>query len=317
MKRGVEKMKTAIVIPARYASSRFPGKPLANIAGQSMLSRVVDIGRQVAQSREGITLMVATDDQRIAEHCRDIGIECIMTSDQCPTGSDRVLEAVRNKGEAFDTIISLQGDAPFTPVSAITSLLDAFEKDKNLEVVTPVVRLRWSELDKLREEKKETPASGTTAIVDTNGRALYFSKNIIPGIRDETKLREQGEFSPVLVHIGLYAYRADVLERFVSTPQTPYEKLESLEQLRLLESGISVQAVTLSVDAAMAQAGIDSPEDIARAEELLKQMQGHDNSTSSRFNQAMTASKSIAPVIEVDEVHVAVVGGEPVLCPAG
>ena len=261
-------MKTAIIIPARYASTRFPGKPLVSIGGETMLSRVANIARQAAHSLKNVTLAVATEDARIEEHCRQIGIQCVMTSDNCKTGSDRVLEAATHLGGDFDFVVGLQGDAPFTPVEAPVKMLEAFIGDPSIEVVTPIVQLRWAELDALRESKKVTPFSGTTCVIDAKGKALWFSKNILPAIRKEETLRK-GEFSPVFQHIGLYGFRFDILKKFVTLPEGKYEKLEGLEQLRLLENGISIQTVTLKVDAGMAQAGVDSPEDVERAEKLL------------------------------------------------
>ncbi len=262
-------MKTAIIIPARYGSTRFPGKPLVKIAGQSMLSRVVDVAREAAKGLRDITLAVATEDDRIEAHCTEIGVDCVLTSKDCPTGSDRVLEASAKLGGGFDFILGLQGDAPFTPVEAPRKMLEAFISNPDYEVVTPIVNLRWEELDELRESKKITPFSGTTCVTDATGRALWFSKNILPAIRGEDKLKQSGEFSPVFQHIGLYGFRADVLKRFVALPQGKYEKLEGLEQLRLLENGIWVQTVTIAVDLGRAQAGIDSPEDVERAERML------------------------------------------------
>lgn len=264
-------MKTAIVIPARYGSTRFPGKPLAEIAGKTMLQRVVEIGWRAADTRDGIALMVATDDQRITAHCADLGVDCVITSPNCATGSDRVLEAIHHNGGHFDVVISLQGDAPFTPVAALTGLMDAFENNNDYEVVTPVIRLRWEELGALREAKKTTPFSGTTVIVAPDGRAIWFSKNIIPAFRSEGALRVQSPvYSPVYQHLGLYAYRRDALEKFVRLPSGYYETLEGLEQLRLLEGGILIHTIKLDVAAGMAQAGVDSPEDIARAEDFLE-----------------------------------------------
>ena len=263
-------MKTAIIIPARYASTRFPGKPLAKIAGRSMLSRVVDIGRRAITGHDNVTLMVATNDQRIADHCREIGVECVMTSDECPTGSDRVLEAAQKSSGGFDFLVSLQGDAPFTPAEALSLMLEAAMDNPGLEVVTPVIRLRWSELEALREAKKTTPFSGTTVTIGPDGHALWFSKNIIPAIRKEKDLRGQGEFSPVYQHLGLYGYRTDVLERYVRLPQGHYEQLEGLEQLRLLENEITVHTVEVGLEKGLVQSGIDSPEDLARAEALIK-----------------------------------------------
>ncbi len=264
-------MKTAIIIPARYGSTRFPGKPLVKIAGQSMLSRVVDIGRAAAAQTDGtVILAVATEDPRIEAHCKDIDVTCVITSENCATGSDRVLEAAETLGGGFDVVLGLQGDAPFTPIAAVQSILESFATHPDLEVVTPVVNLRWTELDALRESKKITPFSGTTAIVDASGRALWFSKNILPAIRKEKDLRGTSDFSPVYQHIGLYGFRMDILKRFVSLPQGHYEQLEGLEQLRLIENGLWVQTVTIAVDAGLAQAGIDSPEDVERAEKLLR-----------------------------------------------
>ncbi len=261
-------MKTAIIIPARYASTRFPGKPLVKIGGQSMLSRVAAIAKQAAANIKNVTIAVATEDSRIEDHCNEIGIECVMTSDKCKTGSDRVLEAATHLGGNFDFVVGLQGDAPFTPVEAPLKMLEAFIGNPSLEVVTPIVQLRWAELDALRESKKTTPFSGTTCVTDAKGGAIWFSKNILPAIRKEQDLRK-GEFSPVFQHIGLYGFRFDALRKFVSLPEGRYEKLEGLEQLRLLENGISIQTVMLKVNAGMAQAGIDSPEDVERAEKLL------------------------------------------------
>ena len=260
-------MKTAIIIPARYGSTRFPGKPLIMIGGQSMLSRVVNIARE-AGGDEGIFIAVATEDQRIYDHAvKDIGVTAVMTSNQCKTGSDRVLEAVNKIDKNIEIAISLQGDAPFTPPEALIKMVSVIENNKSIEVVTPVVNLRWEELDKLREQKNITPFSGTTAIINKDGRALWFSKNILPAIRKEDRSQE---FSPVHQHIGLYGYRVDVLRRFVALPQGHYEKSEGLEQLRLLENNISIQTVTLNIPAGLAQAGIDSPEDVIRAENWLK-----------------------------------------------
>tara|TARA_B100000508_G_scaffold134382_1_gene125065 strand:- start:3 stop:806 length:804 start_codon:yes stop_codon:yes gene_type:complete len=266
-------MKTAIIIPARYGSTRFPGKPLTLIGGQSMLSRVVNVARTaIKQLGSDVTLSVATEDQRIADHANEIGVQCVMTSDNCATGSDRVLEAIDTLGGDIDFVLGLQGDAPFTPPEAPLKMIKAFQENQNLEVITPIINLRWSELDKLREQKEMTPFSGTTCVTDANGKALWFSKNILPAIRQEEKLYTMSEFSPVHQHIGLYGYRVDILRKFVSLPQGHYEQLEGLEQLRLLENGISIQTIKLEVTTGLAQAGIDSPEDVTRAEEMLERL---------------------------------------------
>lgn len=264
-------MKTAIIIPARYASTRFPGKPLAQIAGKSMLARVVAIGRRAARDYPDmdITVLVATEDQRIADHCADLDVPCILTSESCRTGSDRVLEAAQKSGGDYDFLISLQGDAPFTPPDAIRLMIEAARDNSALEVVAPVVQLSWAQLDELRGQKQTTPFSGTTVIINADKRALWFSKMILPAIRNEDELRRTQELSPVHQHIGLYGYRPAVLERFVSLPQGRYEQLEGLEQLRLLENGISIDTVQPAADLRKIRAGIDSPADIPQAEKLI------------------------------------------------
>ncbi|PCJ98634.1 MAG: 3-deoxy-manno-octulosonate cytidylyltransferase [Zetaproteobacteria bacterium] len=259
-------MKLAIAIPARYASTRFPGKPLAMIQGKSMLQRVLDLAHKAAEPYDDVTIFVATEDRRIADHVAELGATCIMTPPSCPTGSDRVLSAIRQFHEWPDFIINLQGDAPFTPPKVIRQIFDAFEKNPRAEVITPVHRLSWNDLDRLRKTKKTTPFSGTTAIIDEKKRALWFSKNIIPAIRNEDGLRKQSAISPIHQHIGLYGFRSDILENFCGLAQGEYEQLEGLEQLRMLENGIMIQTVHIDIDEGLIQSGIDSPEDIIRAE---------------------------------------------------
>ncbi len=258
-------LNIAIAIPARYGSTRFPGKPLAKIAGQSMLSRVVDVAREAA-GPDDIAIFVATEDPRIAEHTKEIATACFMTSDRCKTGSDRVLEALKQLPEMPDFVINLQGDAPFTPPSVIRALIEAFQKNPSLEVVTPVHRLSWNDLDRLRQNKTSTPFSGTTVIMDSQNNAKWFSKNIIPAIRKEDRTTP---YSPINQHIGIYGYRVDILKKFCALSEGHYEALEGLEQLRLLENNISIRCVPVEIPEGTIQSGIDSPEDIARAEALL------------------------------------------------
>lgn len=232
-----------------------------------MLSRVYELALAATSGMTGVNILIATEDQRIAEHSRSIGAPCFMTPADCRTGSDRVLAAVRQLPSQPDFVINLQGDAPFTPPAVVRAVIEAWQNNPGLDVVTPIVRLRWTELDQLRDNKKTTPFSGTTCVTASDGRALWFSKVIVPCIRKEDR---SSEYSPVQQHIGLYGFRTEVLKRFVSLPEGRYEKLEGLEQLRLLENDIRVQTVLVDVDLGMAQAGIDSPEDVQRAEELLK-----------------------------------------------
>lgn len=258
-------MKTLIVIPARYASKRFPGKPLHPIKGVSMLARTAEVARK-AGAASGAKVIVATDDERIAEHARGIGVECVMTASELPSGTDRARAAMKLAMPHADFVVNLQGDAPFTPPAHVAALIENAGKG---DVTTPVLRLSWDALDRLRERKKTTPFSGTTCIRGTDGRALWFSKTVLPAMRDEAKLRGQSDLSPVLQHVGLYGYSRTALERIAEMKLSHYEELEGLEQLRFLENGLSVYAVEVR-PAALPQAGIDTPEDAAHAEAALK-----------------------------------------------
>ena len=264
-------MRVLLVIPARYGSTRLPGKPLATIAGQTMLSRVHRIARTAAQGREHVDVVVATDDTRIAAHCTAIGAAWVMTSVACPTGTDRALEAMRQLDPTYDFIINLQGDAPLTPPDFITMMMHAFETDPAVEVVTPVVPLRWHELDQLRAQKEISPFSGTCVIVDRHDHAVWFSKQLIPAIRNEAERRQNEDWSPVLRHIGLYGYSRQMLETFVTLPRGPYEQLEGLEQLRILEHGYRIRVVKVDYQGRAAMSGIDSPADLKQAEALIAQ----------------------------------------------
>ena len=191
-------MKTAIIIPARYGSTRFPGKPLAQIAGKTMLARVVEAAAKATQGLNNASIHIATDHEDIAEHARGIGVDCIMTDESCKTGSDRVLQAAQQLGDRPDFVLNLQGDAPFTPPDIIRAIIETAQQNPDYPVITPAHPLRWNDLDRLRENKKSTPFSGTTVTVNAVGRAMWFSKNIIPAIRKEDLLREANDASPFI-----------------------------------------------------------------------------------------------------------------------
>ena len=262
-------LKFAVAIPARFGSTRLPGKPLAMIGGRTMLSRVVDVAREAIEGYDGAEIFVATDHVQISDHAAALGVQALMTPESCASGSDRVLAALRQLENWPDFVVNLQGDAPFTPPHVLHQLFEAFAAHPHYEVVTPVHRLRWADLDRLREKKEKSPFSGTSAVVREDGQALWFSKMILPALRGEEKLRSESDFSPVWQHMGLYGFRPDILEQFCRLTQSPYEILEGLEQLRLLENGIKVQTVAVEIEEGMIQSGIDSPEDLARAEEFL------------------------------------------------
>ena len=174
-------MRAVVIIPARYGSTRLPGKPLTLIAGQTMLSRVYGIARAAARNCEGVDVVVATDDARIGVHCEEIGAPWVMTPSTCPSGTDRVLAALVQLKRAYELIINLQGDAPLIPPDFVLALLKAFEIDSAIEVATPAVRLSWVELDGLRAQKRDSPFSGTCVVVDTQAmRAGFPSRSSRP-----------------------------------------------------------------------------------------------------------------------------------------
>lgn len=262
--------KSVIIIPARYQSTRFPGKPLAMIAGKTLLQRVYEIARAASESLADVEIYVATDDERIQQHAKELGAQVVMTASECKTGSDRALAACLLLPSTPDIVVNLQGDAPLTPPYFITAILSKLREDPQCDVATPVAQLTWQALDDLRNSKIERPFSGTTAIVDANENALWFSKNIIPALRQEEKLRQAGEMSPIFRHVGLYGYRFSALQKFETLSEGHYESLEGLEQLRFLEHGMNIKAVKVDYGMLPSMSGVDTPEDAEKTEKLLQ-----------------------------------------------
>jgi 3-deoxy-manno-octulosonate cytidylyltransferase (CMP-KDO synthetase) len=252
-------MKTAIIIPARWGSTRLPGKPLHKIAGRTMLERVVALARAAARAApEQTQIAVATDDARISAHCAELGVTALLTPENCPTGTDRVHAAVQQLSIQPDFVINLQGDAPLTPPDFIQALIERYDSAP-ADVMTPVVQLSWLDLDALRREKLQTPHSGTIAVFDPdNGKAHWFSKNILPAIRKEQVMRERETLSPVWRHIGLYGYSRAMLEHYIALPEGYYEQMEGLEQLRVLEHGYQITCVPVDYRGRPSMSGVDS-----------------------------------------------------------
>ncbi len=264
-------MRTLIIIPARYGSTRFPGKPLHKINGHTMLERVVGIAEKAcAQSSANneVRFLVATDHEDILDHCRSIGAPAVMTDPDLASGTDRALAAIENEDPQPDFVINMQGDAPFTPPEQVSKIITAAETLEG-DVFTPVIRLDWEALDTLRERKKVTQFSGTTCVRKPDGEAFWFSKQIIPAVRKEEGRREKGEQSPVYRHIGLYGYRLDALKRFASLPMGYYEELEGLEQLRFIENGMTVMTVEVETPR-ISMSGVDTYEDAELAEQMIE-----------------------------------------------
>jgi len=234
-----------------------------------MVARTAEIARQVTENRPNVDFVVATDDTRIQSVCEDLNLPVVMTDPDLASGSDRALAAAKAVGGEHDVIVNLQGDAPLTPPDYVEAVLARLETDPIADIATPVVRLSWAHLDRLRMNKQTTPFSGTTAILSEAGHARWFSKTIIPAIRKEDKRRTDWALSPVRQHVGLYAYRRAALERFTQLPLSTYEEIEGLEQLRALEAGLVIACAEVA-PTDTSQSGIDTPEDLARVEaELL------------------------------------------------
>jgi len=241
-------------------------KPLRPIAGRSLLHRAILAARVgIVAAGSDARLLVATDDARVAAHAAELAAEVVMTDAAIASGSGRALAAARIAVPEARRIVNFQGDAPFLPPTALPALLASREA-----VATPVVQLGWTELDALRRAKVAAPFSGTTCALAADGRALWFSKQVLPAIRDEAALRSRGPLSPVYRHIGLYLYARDVLERFEATPPAVLERLEGLEQLRLIEMGVAIRAIPVAAGP-FDLGGIDTEADIARAEALIAQ----------------------------------------------
>ncbi len=259
-----------IVIPARYASTRLPGKPLVRIAGVEMIKRVADIADSICRHNDDCRYVVATDDTRITDFCASAGIPAVMTSESCRSGTERCWDAVCQQPEKPAFIVNLQGDNPLCPPWVIQQLIDAW-RTCPADVFTPCIHLDWNEYDRLVEAKKTTPYSGTTVLVDKDGYALAFSKSTIPAIRKPEKARETLAKSPVRRHVGLYAYTASALENYFSLPESDYEMgcVEGLEQMRFLYNGLRVKMVEVDYRGRKTTSGVDSPEDVARVEAIL------------------------------------------------
>lgn len=247
-------MKFIAIIPARYASTRFPGKPLADMEGKPMIQRVYE---QVKQAVHDV--WVATDDLRIFETVLSFGGKAVMTSTDHRSGTDRIQEAYSKIGEDFDVVINVQGDEPFIQPEQIESLKECFDS-KDVELATLVKPFKKEDgFDVLFNP------NSPKVVINKENEAIYFSRSIVPYIRDvhHTEWLDKHAFYK---HIGMYAYRVDVLKEITQLPQSSLEKAESLEQLRWIENGYRIRVGYTDVETI----GIDTPEDLERAIKLLK-----------------------------------------------
>lgn len=247
-------MKFIGLIPARYASTRFPGKPLALLAGKPVIQHVYEQAAKVLDA-----VYVATDDERIYNKVLEFGGKAVMTSTEHHSGTDRIEEALEKVGGDFDVVVNIQGDEPFIAQSQIETLCHCFE-DGDTQIAT---------LGKPFEciEAVENPNS-PKIVVDNRGYAMYFSRSIIPFVRGVER-QEWLKKYPFLKHLGIYAYRTEVLKAITRLPQSSLELAESLEQLRWLENGYRIKVGITNVETV----GIDTPEDLQRAEDFIRSRQ--------------------------------------------
>ena len=259
-------MKTAILIPARYESSRYPGKPLVPLKGaggsaKPLIQRSYEAAQRVSGASE---VHVVTDDDRIAEVSRGFGASVIITSPECRNGTERCAEALQHLRDV-DLIVNLQGDALLTPPAFVEALIARMRDDDDALVATPALRLRNEEVRALQREEAAGRVGGTSVVTNARGEALYFSKRLIPHL--PAGALEQ-ELSPVRLHVGVYAYRPSALERYVTAPVSQLETLEGLEQLRFLDSGVPVAVVEVATPP-FALRELNNPEDVAPIEQAL------------------------------------------------
>ncbi len=228
--------RIAIIIPARFASTRFPGKPLALLAGPDGSARpLIDWTWAAAMAVPGIAeIVIATDDTRIAAHARMHGMAAVMTSEDCLNGTERCAAALPYLAAKPDIVVNLQGDAPLTQASMVTAVIDRLCADHETAMATAAVPASRTMLRHLQDDARDGRVGGTTLVCNARGRALYFSKSIIPHVPAETEPEQ-----PVLLHVGLYAYRPAALADYVALGASPLERQEGLEQLRFLEAGIT------------------------------------------------------------------------------
>lgn len=241
-------MKTLCVIPARYASTRLPGKPLKDIAGKPMICRVY---KRALKAQSMSEVLVATDDERILAVVKEHGGKAMLTAKNHPTGTDRLAEVAAAYPEV-DVIVNVQGDEPLIEPKLIDELAAVFTEDENLQMATVMTPM-------VSEEEKNNP-NNVKVITDRNGYALYFSRSLIPYPRND-------EGVPVYKHIGIYAYRRDFLLKYAKMAPTPLESTESLEQLRALENGYKIKVVKTDYRFV----GVDTAEDLALVNKIYRE----------------------------------------------
>ncbi|NOC45815.1 manno-octulosonate cytidylyltransferase [Ruegeria sp. HKCCD7559] len=263
-------MSVLIAIPARYASTRYPGKPLVPLTGAKGASMtLIERSWRAAMSVSGVDrVVVATDDERIRDVSEGFGAEVVMTSENCQNGTERCAEAHEVLGGGYEIIVNLQGDAPLTPHWFVEDLVSGLRAAPDAGVATPVLRCDGSALNSLLNDRKHGRVGGTTAVFGRDHSAMYFSKEVVP-FTSQTYAGD--EATPVFHHVGVYAYRPDALAAYPGWPTGPLEQLEGLEQLRFMENGRKVLCV--EVEARGRQFWeLNNPQDVPKIEEMMAAM---------------------------------------------
>ncbi|RJL04909.1 3-deoxy-manno-octulosonate cytidylyltransferase [Paracoccus aestuarii] len=264
-------MSVVIVIPARHASTRYPGKPLVPLTGAGGRARsLIRRSWDAAMAVPGIDrVIVATDDDRIRDHAQGFGAQVAMTSPDCRNGTERVAEAVAALDLSPEIVVNLQGDAPLTPSWFVEDLVAGLRTAPEAQVATPVLRCSGAMREDLLADRRAGRVGGTTAVFGHDGRALYFSKEVVPFVPVAPAPEAP---SPVFHHVGVYAYRPAALAEYATWPEGVLERLEGLEQLRFLERGRHVLCV--EVEARGRQFWeLNNPEDVPRLEAMMRAMQ--------------------------------------------
>lgn len=261
-------MTTTLLIPARYASTRYPGKPLALLrqtdgSKKSLIQMTWEAAQSVADVDE---VYVVTDDIRISDAAQAFGASVLMTSPEAENGTARCAEAVAKGLIESDLIINLQGDAPLTPPWFLDALITAMTADPTIGMATPVLRCDAETYRLFTEDRRAGRVGGTTAVFDNNRRALYFSKEVLPYIAPDTVFADS---PPVFHHVGVYAYRPDALAKYATWTPGPLERHEGLEQLRFLEQGQPVTCVEVDAKGRIFWE-LNNPEDVSRIESVLE-----------------------------------------------
>lgn len=261
-------MKTVILIPARYASTRYPGKPLAMLTlPDGTKQSLIHLSWAAACQVNGVDAVhVVTDDDRIARTAEGFGASVLMTTPDCENGTARCAQALERHGLDADLIVNLQGDAPLTPPWFVEDLIAAMARDADAQVATPVLQCDAVTYGHFVEDRKAGRVGGTTAVFDTRQHALYFSKEVLPYI-DPGKVPDHD--LPVYHHVGVYAYRPAALRAYTGWPAGRLEQLEGLEQLRFLEHGQTVACVEVDGRGRVFWE-LNNPADIPRIEQALK-----------------------------------------------